>query len=102
MRDHDLIAVPSRCLETGPMVALQALAAGVPVLGSDLGGLRELISPGVTGWLEPVDDVARWAARLRALCEPGGARLHFEAPRELLQTWDELASRTLDLYRELS
>jgi glycosyltransferase involved in cell wall biosynthesis len=102
MRDYDVIAVPSRWLETGPMVAMQALAAGVPVLGSDLGGLRELVSPGVTGWLEPADDVARWTARLGALCEPGAARLSFEAPRELLQTWDELASRTWTLYRELS
>jgi glycosyltransferase involved in cell wall biosynthesis len=102
MREHDVIAVPSRWLETGPMVVLQALAAGVPVLGSDLGGLRELVAPGATGWLEPTDDVPRWTTRLRSLCEPGAARLPFEAPVELLHTWDALASRTLDLYRELS
>jgi glycosyltransferase involved in cell wall biosynthesis len=102
MREHDVIAVPSRWLETGPMVVLQALAAGVPVLGSDLGGLRELVAPGATGWLEPTDDVPRWTTRLRSLCEPGAARLSFEAPVELLHTWDALASRTLDLYRELS
>jgi len=36
LREYDFLAIPSRWLETGPMVALEAFAAGVPVLGSKL------------------------------------------------------------------
>ncbi len=43
MAGYDLIAIPSRWLETGPLVALEAFAAGVPVLGANLGGIAELV-----------------------------------------------------------
>ena len=102
MRGCDLVDVPSRWLETGPMVAMDALAAGVPVLGSDLGGLRELVEPGVTGWLEPVDDLERWRARIETLAVPGAAKLSWSPEHPGLQTWPELAARMLDLYRELT
>src|SRR5439155_21759837 len=57
----DLVVIPSRCLETGPLVALEAFAAGVPVLGADLGGIAELVSDGVDGVLLPPDDAVAWA-----------------------------------------
>src|SRR5262249_8728175 len=34
MAEYDLVAIPSRWMETGPLVALEAFAAGVPILGS--------------------------------------------------------------------
>src|SRR5262249_29413820 len=53
-----------RWLETGPLVALEAFAAGVPVLGADLGGIAELVRSGVDGFLVPPDDAAGWAAAI--------------------------------------
>ena len=38
LRNYHLLAVPSRWLETGPLVVLEAFAAGTPVLGAKLGG----------------------------------------------------------------
>ncbi len=62
LQKYDCLAVPSQCLETGPLVVYEALAAGVPVVGSDLGGIAELITPGVDGRLvRPHDDPAAWA-----------------------------------------
>ncbi len=49
----DILCVPSQGLETGPFVVYESLAQGVPVLGSDLGGIAELISEGKNGWLFP-------------------------------------------------
>jgi glycosyltransferase involved in cell wall biosynthesis len=69
MTEYDLIAVPSRWLETGPLVALEAFAAGVPVLGANLGGIAELVRDGVDGVLVAPDDPVTWAATIRRLAD---------------------------------
>jgi glycosyltransferase involved in cell wall biosynthesis len=69
MADYDLIAVPSRLLETGPLVALEAFAAGVPVLGANLGGIAEVVRDGVDGILIAPDDAAAWAATIKRLAD---------------------------------
>jgi glycosyltransferase involved in cell wall biosynthesis len=98
MREYDVIAIPSRWLETGPIVAMEALAAGVPVLGSDLGGLAELVAPGETGWLVPFGDVAAWSRQLAHLCAPGAAALRFELGAAPLIAQRAVAERMLALY----
>ena len=57
----DMLAVPSQWKETGPLVVLEAQAVGVPVLGSDLGGIAELVAPGIDGHLVAYSDSAAWA-----------------------------------------
>jgi glycosyltransferase involved in cell wall biosynthesis len=59
-----VVVVPSRWYENQPMVVLEALARGTPVIGSDLGGMPELIEPGATGELVPANDPAALAAAL--------------------------------------
>lgn len=56
----DAVVVPSQCVETGPLVALEALASGIPVIGSNLGGITELVVPGKNGILLPHDNVNAW------------------------------------------
>jgi glycosyltransferase involved in cell wall biosynthesis len=48
LQAYDLAVVPSTWLETGPLTVLEAFAAGLPVAGSDLGGIKELLE-GVEG-----------------------------------------------------
>jgi glycosyltransferase involved in cell wall biosynthesis len=67
LADYDVLAVPSRWLETGPLVVLEAFAAGIPVVGSNLGGIAELVTPGVDGVLVEPDSVAAWADVLAEL-----------------------------------
>lgn len=57
--------IPSRWYENAPMAALESLAVGVPVVGSDIGGLPELIVPGRTGEIAAPDDPAALLAALR-------------------------------------
>lgn len=47
--------LPSLCYENGPMAALESLAAGIPLVGNDLGGIPEMIQDGITGIIAPGD-----------------------------------------------
>jgi glycosyltransferase involved in cell wall biosynthesis len=67
-----VVVLPARWYENQPMVVLEALARGVPVVGSDLGGLPELVDPGRTGALVPPDAPRALADALRPfLADPG-------------------------------
>jgi glycosyltransferase involved in cell wall biosynthesis len=69
LRDYDVLVVPSQWLETGPLVVLEAFAAGIPVIGSKLGGIAELVTDGVDGLLvAPPSSSAAWAGSLRRVC----------------------------------
>jgi glycosyltransferase involved in cell wall biosynthesis len=62
----DVFVMPS--LEEGfPIAALDAMAAGLPVVASSVGGVPELILDGQTGWLVPPGDVEGLTSRLRLL-----------------------------------
>jgi glycosyltransferase involved in cell wall biosynthesis len=66
-RQIDMLAVPSIGLETGPLVVLEAQTAGLPVLGSQLGGIAERVTTGVNGILVPAGDVDELSRTLREL-----------------------------------
>jgi len=64
----DILAVPSLCLETGPLVVLEAFEAGDPVIGSNLGGIAELVKDGVNGMLVKAGNSKSWADTLKKIC----------------------------------
>jgi len=73
LTEYDLVAVPSQWMETGPLVLLEAFASGVPVIGSDLGGIGDKIADGKNGVLvRPYDSVPAWSAALARFCEDRG------------------------------
>ena len=69
MGAYDLLAVPSQWFETGPHVVLEAFAAGIPVIGSDTPGIRELVRNGHNGILIERDNVAAWSQGLALVAD---------------------------------
>ncbi len=66
----DLFLLPSE-EESFGLVALEAQASGVPVVGSSGSGLNEVLEDGVTGWLHPVGAVDAMAASAIRVLEDG-------------------------------
>ena len=97
MSGFDVLAVPSLWLETGPLVALEALAAGTPVLGSDLGGIAELVSS-ASGTLVPSGDVEAWS---RAIADAASSTNDYQVPR-LPRSSRQVAAEMAALYREVA
>jgi len=71
LRRSDLLLVPSYT-ETFSLVALEAIALGVPVVGYEVGGLAHVVRPDETGLLVPLFDVSALANDLaRLVVDPG-------------------------------
>jgi glycosyltransferase involved in cell wall biosynthesis len=97
----DVLAVPSMCLETGPLVALEAKAAGLQILGSRLGGIVELVQEGRDGRLLEAGRVADWTAAIEDLAL---AQVRGERPTRVPahdRSMRDVSNEMNSLYREL-
>jgi glycosyltransferase involved in cell wall biosynthesis len=66
--DSDIFVFPSPT-ETCGLVALEALASGVPVVGANAGGIPESLREGLTGFLVSAGDASTFADRIVELAE---------------------------------
>jgi glycosyltransferase involved in cell wall biosynthesis len=94
-----LISFPAEGL---PGSMIEAMAAGLPVIGTDIPGIRELIDDGVNGFIVPVDDVdatrnaiARLAADPAGRARMGAAGRHRAVERH---SWGALTRRKEAIY----
>jgi len=90
--------------EGTPVSLIEAAACGVPVVGTDVGGVRSVVQDGVTGYVVP-PDASLVAARIASLLEDGPLRARLGAAgRERVQARyaaERLAADHDRLYREL-
>jgi D-inositol-3-phosphate glycosyltransferase len=96
----DVVAVPSYNESFG-LVALEAQAAGTPVVAAAVGGLRVAVDDGVTGLLVPGHDPARWAQELASvLLDPvRQAALAGRAPAQAARfSWNRTVDGLLESY----
>jgi glycosyltransferase involved in cell wall biosynthesis len=79
------LVLPSVWYEGQPVAVLEALAAGLPVLGSGIGGVPELLAPLGRDWLAAPGEVASWVAALRTLADPERVELASARARALYE-----------------
>jgi glycosyltransferase involved in cell wall biosynthesis len=100
----DLFVLPSR-MENFPLVLLEAMAGGLPVVATRVGGVPEVVDEGVTGLLvRPNDPPALAEAISSLLDDPGRMRSMGEKGRQRVMehfTWDKVAERMVGYFREI-
>jgi glycosyltransferase involved in cell wall biosynthesis len=86
LRALDVLAIPSTAHEGIPQVGLQALACGTPVVGSDEGGIPEIIRTGETGRIVAAGDATQLANAVEAaFTEQEATRRMAENGRRLVE-----------------
>lgn len=104
LRASSVAVVPSRWYENMPLAVLEAFGAGLPVVATGLGGLPELIEPGVDGDIVPANDPAALARALRGYVDdPSRAFAMGLAAREkAARTYDAVGhlARLREIYAE--
>jgi glycosyltransferase involved in cell wall biosynthesis len=102
----DIAVTPSTQAEAFGRTAAEAQAMGLPIIASDLGGAKETVEPGVTGYLSPPGDVIALAEHLKTLLSQSPeARAAMSAAGyariRALFTTESLQRDTLGLYQRV-
>jgi glycosyltransferase involved in cell wall biosynthesis len=100
----DIFALPSH-KEGVPVSLLEAMAAGLPAVATDVGGIGEVLEDGRTGYVVPLKDPQALHDELERLVSDGASRDRMgAAARETVSKkflWDHNASAMLELYEEV-
>jgi phosphatidylinositol alpha-mannosyltransferase len=100
----DIFCAPSVDFESFGIVLLEAMAAGTPIIASDLPGYRTILQQGQQGLLvEPANSTALAAALLSLLYDRQRRQVMGEAGRATAQMfdWKLVSARILQFYREM-
>jgi glycosyltransferase involved in cell wall biosynthesis len=73
LKELDVVICSSRN-EGTPVALIEAMAAGIPVLSTDVGGVADLVTHGLTGWLVSPGDPDAMASGIRHLLDDGPLR----------------------------
>lgn len=97
MRSLDVLVLPSLHREARPVVVLEGLSTGVPVIATDIPGMAETIAGG--GLLVAPGDVPAMAAAIRSTLDDPARRDRTLGAAELILDFDQLAACYERLFR---
>ncbi len=95
------LVLPSEVYENNPLTILEALSLGIPVLGSDMGGIPELIMPGFNGLLFEAGNVQDMRSKIEYLWQNSNQFLHDEISHsaQLSFNSEHYYERISDIYK---
>ena len=102
-KEADIVLLPSIFPDPAPLISMEAMYYGKPLIASNIGGIPESVNHGVNGFLVPPNDPKKTANAILELVNNPGLRYHMgKKGREEFEkkfSNDELISRTLKLYQ---
>jgi glycosyltransferase involved in cell wall biosynthesis len=99
----DIFAFPS-ALETFGLVVTEAMAAGLPVVASRVGGIPDVVEEGKTGYTFEVGDVEALVEGVRQIASDPARRVQMGIDARAFaetQTWDVMMDEVIEHYRRL-
>jgi phosphatidyl-myo-inositol alpha-mannosyltransferase len=102
LRSVDVYVAPNTGGESFGMILTEAMAAGTPVVASDLDAFRRVLDGGQAGVLFPVEDVAALSRAIGELLDSPAARTEVaDRAHEVVATydWPVVAQRVIEVYR---
>jgi glycosyltransferase involved in cell wall biosynthesis len=97
----DIFLFPTSSIETFGLVAAEAMASGVPIVASRVGGMPEMVEQGVNSFMFPENDIDQLVNYTRQLVEnPSLRRSMGQRARQtvLNRTWEAIMDELLDVY----
>jgi len=100
LKKYHYLVVPSVGMETGPLVVLESFAAGTPIIGSKLGGIKELVDNGRSGILVPINSPKGWRETLKRAVRDRHMLVNFRGNIKPPSTMREVAEKIIPLYNK--
>ena len=98
LADIDILVVPSLWWETFSLTIREAMLAGVPVIASDLGAMREALTENQAGLLFPAGDARALADTMARMIDDDGLRARSSNYRRAVKTAAKNAEDYLGIY----
>ena len=88
-----------------PNTVLEAMACGLPIVGTQAPGLHELVQESVNGYLVPIKDAVALADALALLIDNGYERRRMGRQSRLLVerqfAWEQIAAQYVEVYHKV-
>lgn len=101
LQNIDVLVVPSIWYENTPLVIYSALAAGCPVIATDLGGMSEVIQNNVNGLLFKKEDIPGLTGAIRRLAEDRDLLEKLSRNTKMPKSMETYVSELESYYQEL-
>lgn len=104
-QNANIVLVPSVCIDQYPLVGLEAMASGVPVIGSNIGGIPEWLEDGRTGLLvEPGNTEQISSSLIKILSNENLMKTMAENARKRAENWpnhEDYADKLIEIYNNI-
>lgn len=101
----DLVVLPSTTTENFPLILLEAMASGKPVICTNLPGVRTIVDDGIDGFVAEARNVDDLTLKIKLLLENESLRIKFgrngRMKVENKYSWDKIALKLEHMYKEV-